>query len=48
MSRSTPSKCSRNAEIRQRHSKGEAVRDSAQEFEIAEQRVSQIIHGQRQ
>jgi len=42
-----PEKTKRNAEIRARHEQGETVGELAAEFEISEQRVSQIIRGVR-
>ncbi len=42
-----PSKKERNAEIRARYEQGETVGELAADFEISEQRVSQIIHGRR-
>ncbi|MDK0654608.1 hypothetical protein P5E86_15200, partial [Clostridium perfringens] len=47
VSRSTPSKCVRNEEIRRRHAEGDAVRDLAVEFGISQQRVSQILFRRR-
>jgi hypothetical protein len=43
----TPKKCGRNAEIRARHQQGESVATLADVFGISEQRVSQILRGQR-
>jgi Mor family transcriptional regulator len=43
----TPKKCDRNAEIRARHQQGESVATLAGVFGISEQRVSQILRGQR-
>lgn len=42
-----PEKVERNAEIRARYEQGETVGELAADFEISEQRVSQIIHGRR-
>jgi Mor family transcriptional regulator len=43
----TPRKCDRNADIRARHQQGESVATLADVFGISEQRVSQILRGQR-
>jgi Mor family transcriptional regulator len=43
----TRKKGERNAEIRTRHQQGESVATLADVFGISEQRVSQILHGQR-
>ncbi len=43
----TPSKRERNRQIRVRYAKGETVVELAQVFDISQQRVSQILRGQR-
>ena len=43
----TPKKRARNAEIRARHQQGESTATLADVFGISEQRVSQILRGQR-
>jgi Mor family transcriptional regulator len=43
----TPSKHTRNQEIRERYTKGETAVDLAVAFDISQQRVSQILRGQR-
>jgi Mor family transcriptional regulator len=43
----TPSKPTRNQEIRTRYTQGETVADLAIAFEISQQRVSQILRNQR-
>jgi plasmid maintenance system antidote protein VapI len=43
----TPSKPTRNQEIRERYTKGETVVDLAAAFGISQQRVSQILQGKR-
>ncbi len=43
----TPTKYSRNEEIRARYAAGEAIGHLAQLFDISEQRISQIIQGRR-
>ena len=43
----TPTKCSRNEEIRARYAAGENIGYLARLFDISEQRISQIILGQR-
>jgi hypothetical protein len=43
----TPKKCDHNAEIRERHQQGESVATLAEVFGISEQRVSQILRGER-
>jgi Mor family transcriptional regulator len=43
----TPSKLTRNQEIRTRYTQGETVVDLAAAFGISQQRVSQILRNQR-
>jgi Mor family transcriptional regulator len=43
----TPSKLTRNQEIRERYAQGEPIGDLAEAFEISEQRVSQVLRGRR-
>jgi Mor family transcriptional regulator len=43
----TPSKSTRNQEIRERYVQGETIVDLAEAFEISTQRVSQVLRGQR-
>jgi Mor family transcriptional regulator len=43
----TPSKPTRNREIRQRYAQGESVVNLAAAFDISPQRVSQILRNQR-
>lgn len=43
----TPTKLTRNQEIRERHAQGETIVDLAEAFEISEQRVSQVLRGRR-
>ena len=43
----TPKKCDRNAAIRARYQQGETVATLATVFGISEQRVAQILRGQR-
>jgi Mor family transcriptional regulator len=43
----TPSKPTRNQEIRAQYAQGETVVDLAAAFAISQQRVSQILRGQR-
>ena len=43
----TPSKPARNQEIRARYGQGETMVDLAATFGVSQQRVSQIIRGQR-
>lgn len=43
----TPAQCERNEEIRHRHGRGESWASLAEVFGISEQRVSQIVRGQR-
>ncbi len=43
----TPSKLTRNQEIRERYAQGETIVDLAEAFEISEQRVSQVLRGRR-
>jgi Mor family transcriptional regulator len=43
----TPSKHTRNQEIRERYIEGETIVDLAEAFEISAQRVSQVLRGQR-
>jgi hypothetical protein len=43
----TPTKHQRNEEIRARYAKGETIGYLARLFDISEQRVSQLILGQR-
>ncbi len=43
-----PEKVTRNAEIRARHEQGATISRLAAEYAISEQRVSQILRGQRQ
>ena len=43
----TPSKLARNQEIRARYAQGETIVGLAAAFDISEQRVSQILRGQR-
>jgi len=47
VSNGTPTKCERNAEIRRRHQNGEALPSLAETFGISEQRIAQIVRGQR-
>ena len=47
VSNGTPKKCDRNADIRARHLQGVSVATLADDFGISEQRVSQILRGQR-
>ena len=47
VSNSTPAKCARNAEIRARHQQGETAATLSELFGISEQRVMQILRGQR-
>jgi len=47
ISNGTPKKYDRNAKIRTRHQQGESVATLAEVFGISEQRVSQILRGQR-
>ena len=44
---SIPTQTERNADIRAKYRHGVSVVDLAREFELSEQRVSQIIHGRR-
>jgi len=43
----TPTKLTRNQEIRERYAQGETIVDLAEAFEISEQRVSQVLRGRR-
>jgi len=43
----TPTKLTRNQEIRERYAQGETIVDLAEAFEISEQRVSQVVRGRR-
>jgi hypothetical protein len=43
----TPTKYSRNEEIRARYATGETISYLARRFDISEQRVHQIVHGKR-
>jgi Mor family transcriptional regulator len=43
----TPGKYERNRRIRARYAQGETVVDLAAAFDISQQRVSQILRGQR-
>ena len=43
----TPSKLTRNQEIRERYAQGETIVDLAEAFDISEQRVSQVLRGRR-
>ncbi len=43
----TPTKYSRNEEIRARYAAGETIGYLAQLFDISEQRISQIVQGKR-
>jgi Mor family transcriptional regulator len=47
VSKRTPKKHARNAEIRARYGQGETVGELAAVFGISEQRVSQIMRGRR-
>ena len=47
VSNGTPKKGDRNAEIRARYQQGETVATLATVFGISEQRVAQILRGQR-
>lgn len=42
-----PTLVERNQKIRERYGNGEKVSKLAQEFEVSEQRIYQIIHGKR-
>jgi Mor family transcriptional regulator len=42
-----PTKHRRNEDIRARYAAGDPVRYIAKLYEVSEQRVSQIVHGQR-
>ena len=42
-----PEKAERNAEIRERHCRGETIGELADAFDISIQRVSQVVHGRR-
>jgi Mor family transcriptional regulator len=43
----TPSKFTRNQEIRMRYTQGETIVGLAAAFEISEQRILQVLRGQR-
>jgi Mor family transcriptional regulator len=43
----TPTKLTRNQEMRERYAQGETIADLAQAFAISTQRVSQVLSGQR-
>ena len=43
----TPSKLTRNQEIRERYAQGETIVGLAAAFDISEQRVSQVLRGRR-
>jgi Mor family transcriptional regulator len=43
----TPSKHTRNQEIRERYAQGETIVDLAEAFELSAQRVSQVLRGRR-
>jgi Mor family transcriptional regulator len=43
----TPSKPTRNQEIRERYTQGETIVDLATAYDISQQRVSQILRNQR-
>jgi Mor family transcriptional regulator len=43
----TPTKLTRNQEIREQYAKGETIVGLAAAFEISEQRVSQVLRGRR-
>ena len=43
----TPTKLTRNQEIRERYAQGETIVDLAEAFAISEQRVSQVLRGRR-
>jgi Mor family transcriptional regulator len=43
----TPSKHTRNQEIRERYAQGETIVDLAEAFEISAQRVSQVLRERR-
>ena len=47
VSKRTPRKHSRNAEIRARHRAGETLSTLAEVFGLSEQRIHQIAHGRR-
>ena len=47
VSNGTPTKCERNAEIRNRHKQGESPSTLAEAFDISEQRIHQILRGKR-
>jgi Mor family transcriptional regulator len=47
VSKITPQKQARNAEIRSRHRVGESLSSLAEVFGISEQRVHQIVQGRR-
>jgi hypothetical protein len=47
VSKRTPQKHARNAEIRARHRAGESLSTLADVFGISEQRVNQIVQGRR-
>jgi Mor family transcriptional regulator len=43
----TPTKLTRNQEIRERYAQGETIVNLAEAFEISEQRISQVLRGRR-
>jgi Mor family transcriptional regulator len=43
----TPGKHERNQEIRERYTQGETIVDLATAYDISQQRISQILRGQR-
>jgi Mor family transcriptional regulator len=43
----TPTKLTRNQEIRERYAQGETIVNPAEAFEISEQRISQVLRGRR-
>jgi Mor family transcriptional regulator len=43
----TPTKLTRNQEIRERYAQGETIADLAVAYEISEQRVSQVLRRRR-
>ena len=47
VSKVTPQKHARNAEIRARHRAGESLSTLAEAFGISEQRIHQIVQGRR-
>lgn len=47
VTRMTPAKCERNAEIRLRHQQGETLISLAETFGLSENRVWQIVHRRR-